>query len=349
MIKRRRTRQVKIGRVKIGGKSPISVQSMAKVPTGDVKAVLAQIKALDKAGCEIVRLAVKNKEDALSLGKIVKRSSLPIVADIHFDYRLATEAIYQGVQAIRLNPGNIYRLPQVEEVIKKARKARIPIRVGVNSGSLRGSPGLKDEAGAMVKSALDYIKHFERLKFYDIIVSLKAADVYTTIAAYRKIAALCDYPLHLGVTATGAQEDGIIKSSVGIGSLLSEGIGDTIRVSLTTDPAYEVEAARSILQSLGLRSFGPEVISCPTCGRCEADIERVVGDLKRRLKASGSGLKSKRGTIAVMGCEVNGPGEARQADLGIAAGKGCGVLFKKGKIIKKVKAKDFTKEILKNI
>ncbi len=344
-MKRRKTRQVSIGSVKIGKDAPISIQSMAKTATKDVKATACEIKSLKNAGCEIVRLAVKNDQDVSALGRIKKITKIPIVADIHFDHRLALSSINQGVDAIRLNPGNIYKRQQVKEIINRAKKARIPIRIGANSGSLRIKRKGSSESDLMVKSVMDYIKYFEEERFYDIIISLKSSDVLSTISAYRKMAVLCDYPFHLGVTATGVKEDGIIKSAIGIGSLLSEGIGDTIRVSLTADPVMEVDMAKSILQSLGLRKFGPDVISCPTCGRCQVDIEKIVGNIKEILQHK----RVKPVTIAVMGCEVNGPGEAKHADVGIAAGRGCGILFKKGKVIKKIKEKDFGKEILTSL
>ncbi len=349
-MKRRKTRRVKIGNVKIGGDTPISIQSMAKTPTKDVKATACEIKSLKRSGCEIVRLAVKNDQDVSALGKIKKSVKMPIVADIHFDHRLALSSISQGVDAIRLNPGNIYKRSQIKGIIKKAQKARIPIRIGANSGSLRIKRKGSSDSDLMVKSVLDYIKHFEEERFYDIIISLKSSDVLSTISAYRKMAVICNYPFHLGVTATGVKEDGMIKSAIGIGSLLSEGIGDTIRVSLTADPVMEVDLAKSILQSLGLRKFGPDVISCPTCGRCQVDVEKIVNNVKAELSAISYQPSAKKTfTVAIMGCEVNGPGEAKHADVGIAAGKGCGILFKKGKIVKKINEKDFVKEIKKEL
>ncbi|MDB4349486.1 flavodoxin-dependent (E)-4-hydroxy-3-methylbut-2-enyl-diphosphate synthase [Omnitrophica bacterium] len=348
--KRRKTRLVKIGNVKIGAGNPVSIQSMAKTRTQDVRKTIDEIKRLQDAGCQIARVAVKEREDASALGEIKKGIRIPLVADIHFDHRLALASIDQRVDAVRLNPGNVYKEAQVKEVAQKAKKAKIPIRIGVNSGSLRMKRRGLSEDALMVKSASDYIKHFEESGFYDIIISLKSADVSSTISAYRKMAAACDYPLHLGVTATGIQEDGIIKSAIGIGSLLSEGIGDTIRVSLTAEAVFEVEVAKSILQSLGLGCFGPEVISCPTCGRCQVDIEGIVKDLKYRLQTSDFRLQTKKPVkIAVMGCEVNGPGEAREAHIGVAAGKKSGILFRKGKIVKRVRERNFAKEILKNI
>lgn len=349
-IKRRKAVQVKIGKVRIGSGNPISIQSMTKTRTRDTVRTIKEIRSLEKAGCEIIRVAVKNNEDALSIRDIKKRINIPLVADIHFDYKLALVSIDSGADAVRLNPGNINKEEHIVEVLKRAKKARIPIRIGVNSGSIKKRPKGLSEPDALVREALGYIKSFEKHKFYDIIISLKSSDVLSTIYAYKKMAGLSDYPFHIGVTATGVKEDGIIKSAIGIGSLLLEGIGDTVRVSLTSDPVHEVEAARSILQSLGLRNFGPEVISCPTCGRCQVDIEKIVKDVKGKIRSRNRLLPGReRKTIAIMGCEVNGPGEAKEAYVGIAAGKGAGMLFKKGKIVKRVKSKDFTKELLRNI
>lgn len=345
-VTRRRTRQVRIGKVKIGNGAPISIQSMVKTKTKGVQATIDEIKGLQKLGCQIIRVAVKESQEVPALGRIKKNIKIPLVADIHFNYRLALGAIDQGVDAIRLNPGNIFKQKEIKEIIEKAKGVNIPIRIGVNSGSLRIKNKNRSEDELMVRSAMDYIKYFESSDFHDIIISLKSSDVLSAISAYRKMAGLCDYPFHLGITATGLKEEGAIKSAIGIGSLLSEGIGDTIRVSLTADSSVEVEAAKLILQSLKLRNFGPEIISCPTCGRCQVDLEDIVKKLKDRLSAKDYPLKAKDPiTIAVMGCEVNGPGEAKDAHIGIAAGKGSGVLFKKGKIVKKVKERDFVKEI----
>jgi len=330
--KRRKTRQLRIGKVKIGGAAPISIQSMAKTATSNVSDTVSEINKLQKAGCEIVRLAIKDKLSARSLPKIKRATRLPIVADIHFNYKLALLAIENGADAIRLNPGNIKKKTYITEILSAAKKKKIPIRIGVNSGSLR-SPD------AMVKNVLGYLKIFEEKNFRDIIVSLKSSDVGDTVEANRKIAGLCDYPIHLGVTAAGLPREGMIKSAMGIGSLLLDGIGDTIRVSLTEDPSEEVEVAKSILQSLGLRRSGVEFISCPTCGRCQVNLIKVVNELQSKITVR------RPYKIAVMGCEVNGPGEAREADIGIAAGKSSGVLFKKGKIIRRIKEKDFVKEI----
>lgn len=349
-IKRRKTRQIIVGGVKIGGSAPVSIQSMAKTDTRDVKRTASQIKQLEKAGCQIVRVAVKDTEAVGALARIKKMINLPLVADIHFDYRLALLAMQNGADKIRLNPGNIAKPQEINAVINMAKSRRIPIRIGVNSGS---APASCSGAEGMVKLAMGYIKLFENLKFNDIIISLKASDVATTVSAYRQIASLCDYPLHLGITAAGLPEDAKIRSAVGVGALLLDGIGDTIRVSLTGDPVEEVIAAKQILEAAGVRSFGPQVISCPMCGRCQVDLVRIVEKLKRRLDASYVGRRTldvgRRIKIAVMGCEVNGPGEAKDADIGIAAGKRSGMLFKKGKPVRKVAEKDFVKALLEEI
>ena len=357
MIKRRRSRIIKIGRVPIGGNKPIAVQSMTKTHTRDVSGTLRQIKELEASGCEIVRLSVADLEDAAAIKKIKPFSRLPLVADIHFDFRLALAAIDNGIDKVRLNPGNIYKREEVREVARAAKAARIPIRVGVNSGSLKGYRRLpagrrQDISSSMVKSAMGYIKMLEGFGFFDIVVSLKASDIFDTIEAYRKMAAVCDYPFHLGVTATGLAAQGIIKSAISIGVLLSRGIGDTIRVSLTGSPQEEVKASRAILQAMGLRNFAPEIISCPTCGRCQVDLIKIVKDLEVKLSTSSYGgdqpttLPQK---VAVMGCMVNGPGEARAADIGIAFGKKEGLLFKKGRPVRKIAANECVRQLLKTI
>ena len=355
-MERKITRQIKVGRVKIGGNAPISIQSMTKVDTSDVKSVVAQIKKLEGAGCEIIRVAVKDLDDSKAIKDIKKKIKIPIVCDIHFNYKLALATIKYGADKIRLNPGNIGKRQEIEQVVRCAKKAGIPIRIGLNSGSVfaRLSKNITkhevDLSSALVGSALAYVKIFEELNFRDIIISLKASDVATTVEAYSKISKLCDYPLHLGVTASGSYDNGIVKSSVGIGALLLDGIGDTVRVSLTADPVEEVIAAKRILSSLGLRKFGPEVISCPTCGRCQVDLSGIVKELESKLITYNLKLKTgKQIKIAVMGCEVNGPGEAREADVGIAFGKGSGMLFKKGKVLKKVTIKNAVKELLRQL
>ncbi|MDP2929132.1 MAG: flavodoxin-dependent (E)-4-hydroxy-3-methylbut-2-enyl-diphosphate synthase [Candidatus Omnitrophota bacterium] len=337
MIIRKKTKQIKVGGVKIGSGAPVSIQSMTKVETANVRAVVSQIKSLDGAGCDIVRVAVKTIKDAEAIIDIKRRIKIPIVCDIHFDYRLALECINSGADKIRLNPGNIGKREDIERIVKAAKKRGIPIRIGVNSGSTSID---------FVKSALNYIKLFEELDFRDIIISLKASDVVKTVEAYRRMAALSDYPLHLGVTASGPYDSGIVKSSIGIGALLLDGIGDTIRVSLTADPVEEVAAAKRILSSLNLRKFGPEIISCPTCGRCQVDLISIVNKVDNAVRCTQYAVRKKPLTIAIMGCEVNGPGEAREADIGIAFGKSIGMLFKKGKIVKKVSSKNAVKELL---
>jgi (E)-4-hydroxy-3-methylbut-2-enyl-diphosphate synthase len=349
-IKRIKKRVVKIGNIRIGGNNPVAIQSMAKTETSDIEKTVSQIQGLQNVGCEIVRLAVKDIADAKALRKIKRRVRIPVVADIHFDWRLAMTAIENGVDKVRLNPGNIFRKAEIAEIVSAAKLARIPIRVGVNSGSVRGGQVSVDR---MVRSGRDYIKTLEGLKFRDIVVSLKASNVPDTIEAYRKMSKLCDYPLHLGVTATGAPFKGTIKSSIAIGALLSEGIGDTIRVSLTDNPQREVLAAKAILESLELRRFGPQIISCPTCGRCEVDLVRIVEKLENSLarypvqqanRQTGKPIK-----IAIMGCVVNGPGEAKEADIGIAFGKKEGLVFKGGRAIRKVSNSSCIDYLLKEI
>lgn len=356
MIKRKKTRSVKIGKLKVGGSAPISVQSMTKTETSDVKATVFQIKRLEASGCEIIRVAVKNISDADAVKEIKKKIRIPLVCDIHFDYRLALRCIESGADKIRLNPGNIRKEEDIRKVVKRAKSAGIPIRIGVNSGSVASGPRVKAQepgkkiSSELVDSAMRYIKLFEEMDFRDIIISLKASDVAATVKAYRKISGLCDYPLHLGITASGPYDSGIVKSSIGIGALLLDGIGDTIRVSLTADPVDEVIAGKRILSALKLRNFGPEIISCPTCGRCQVDLGSIVKNLEEKLSVFSYQPLAKRSvTIAVMGCEVNGPGEAREADIGIAAGKDSGILFVKGRIVRKVKEKDFIKELLREL
>lgn len=342
---RRKTVQVRIGNVKIGGSAPVSIQSMTKTDTKDVKATVAQIKRLQNLGCEIVRLAVKDIPSARAIRQIKPKVKIPIIADIHFDYKLALESIAAGCDSVRINPGNTKNKSGILQIITACKKKRIPIRIGVNSGS-----SSTQTPQGLVNLAKKTIKLFEKEKFYDIIISLKASDVYTTISAYRNMAGQCRYPFELGVTAAGTGYTGIIKSAVGIGTLLAEGIGDTIRVSLTAEPEEEVIAAKYILQSLGLRKFYPDIISCPTCGRCQVDLQKILGEFNNKINASRTTLHTSRNKkIALMGCEVNGPGEAKEADIGIAFGRNSGLLIKNGKIIKKVSAKDSIKELFKLI
>ncbi len=347
-MKRRVSRVIKIGSVEIGGNNPVAIQSMAKAKTSDARRVIPQIRGLEAAGCEIIRVAVKDIDDARAIARIKEDIGIPLVADIHFDHRLALAAISAGADKIRLNPGNIFKPASVKQVVCAAADAGIPIRVGLNSGSVRGSG---DPVKLMVAAALSYVRQLERYKFNDIVLSLKANDAAGTIAAYRAIAPQCDYPLHLGVTATGAPFEGMIKSCVALGSLLIDGIGDTIRISLTDKPQEEVRVAKALLASLGLRNFGPSIISCPTCGRCEVGLVGIVKDLEKKLApmAGKPGQRAKPLTVAVMGCVVNGPGEARHADIGIAFGKGTGLLFKKGKPVRKVAADKSVKTLLREI
>lgn len=334
MIKRKQTRQISIGNVKIGGGAPISVQSMTNTKTTDTAATVAQIKALEKAGCDIVRLAVPDMAAAENIANIKKQVNVPLVADIHFDYRLALKAIEQGIDALRINPGNIGDEDRVKAVVEAAKTKHIPIRIGVNAGSLDKkllAKYGKVTAQALVESAMEHVHILEKLDFHDIKISLKAHDVPLTLDAYRLMSETVDYPLHLGITEAGTVNTGIIKSAVGIGALLAEGIGDTFRISLTGDPVNEVKVANEILKALGLKEYGPTLISCPTCGRCNIDLPSIAAQVEKRLENVQKPVK-----VAVMGCVVNGPGEARDADIGIAGGKGEGLVFRKGEIIGKV-------------
>jgi (E)-4-hydroxy-3-methylbut-2-enyl-diphosphate synthase len=331
----RKTKTVFIGGVPIGGGNPVIVQSMTKTETADVKSTVKQIKSLEALGCEIIRLAVPYKKDVEALSKIKRSISIPMIADIHFDWRLALGAIKEGVDGLRINPGNIGALWKIKEVVSAAKDKGIPIRIGVNAGSLErellkkyGHPTPE----ALVESAGRHIQILEDLDFTDIKVSLKASDVLRTIEAYRLFSGQYEYPLHVGISEAGPPSKGIIKSSVGLGILLHEGIGDTIRVSLTAAPEEEVRVAYGILRSLGLRKRGVDIVSCPTCGRCKIDLRGLVGKVEEKLQGINKPI-----TVAVMGCVVNGPGEAREADFGIAGGKNRGILFKKGQIVKTVK------------
>lgn len=353
MIKRRRTRTVTVGKVRIGSGHDVSIQSMTKTETADVAATVRQVLELEKAGCEIVRVAVKTLEDARAIRDVRRDISVPLVADIHFDANLAIEAVKSGADKIRINPGNVRDKKDIDRVISAVSAKGIPLRLGVNSGSLEEmSRSKKDPAGAMVGALLRYMEHFRKKRFHDIVISLKASDVPTTVEAYRLMAGECDHPFHLGVTAAGLPEEGIVRSSVGIGALLLDGIGDTVRVSLTGDPVLEISAAKRILSAVGTRKFGTEIIACPTCGRCQVDLVSIVKELEEELQRMTSHEKRKTRApllIAVMGCEVNGPGEARQADIGIAFGKDKGAIFSSGKIIKTVKTKDAVSELVKMI
>jgi (E)-4-hydroxy-3-methylbut-2-enyl-diphosphate synthase len=333
-ITRKKTRPVILGTVQVGGAAPIAVQSMTNTPTQDVAATVNQIQRLTQAGCEIARVAVSDEEAARAIAAIKKRITIPLVADIHFDYRLALAAGRAGADGLRINPGNIGGNRKVRQVVALAKELKLPIRIGVNAGSLEKE--LLDRYGgptpeAMVASAKAHIQILEDLDFHAIKISLKASDVPRTVEAYRRMAAVCDYPLHIGVTEAGGLYPGITKSALGIGMLLAEGIGDTLRVSLTRDPVEEVRVGFEILRALNIRRRGPEIISCPTCGRCGVDLFTVAETVERELLTCTLPIK-----IAIMGCVVNGPGEAREADLGIAGGKGLGLLFRKGEVIRKV-------------
>lgn len=333
MIKRRKSKEISIGNVKIGNNNPISVQSMCNTDTRDIEATTHQIKELADAGCELVRLAVLNKDAAEAIKELVKISPVPLIADIHFDYRLAIQCINNGISALRLNPGNIGKRENVEKVVTLAKQQNIPIRIGVNAGSLEKD--LLDKNiplhEKMVESAMKHIQILEDLDFDKIKVSLKSSDVLTTIEAYRLMAQKVEYPLHLGVTEAGTLKGGLIKSSVGLGTLLAEGIGDTIRVSLTENPVEEVFAGYEILKSLKLRQRGVNFVSCPTCGRTQIDLIGLAKKVEARFKNLDKNI-----TIATMGCVVNGPGEARHADFGIAGGINEGYVFKKGEIVARV-------------
>lgn len=345
--KRRPTRQIHIGKVAIGGGAPISVQSMTNTKTTDTEATVAQIRALQAAGCDIVRLAVPDMEAAKNLGNILRQVTVPLVADIHFDYKLALEAIHQGIHALRLNPGNIGGEEKVRAVVEAAKEAGIPIRIGVNAGSL-DKKILKKYGGvtpeALVESAMEHVRILEALDFHDMKISLKAHDVPLTIAAYRLMSQTVDYPLHLGITEAGTVNTGIIKSAVGIGALLAEGIGDTFRISLTGDPVVEVRVANEILKSLGLKEYGPTLVACPTCGRTSIDLSAIAAQVEEKLRDIEEPIE-----VAVMGCVVNGPGEARGADVGIAGGNGEGLIFRKGEIVRKVPEADLVNELFQEI
>ena len=330
---RRMTREIRVGDVAIGAGAPISVQSMTNTFTEDVQATIDQIHRLENAGCEIVRLAIPNEAAAEALSAVKSGVSIPIIADIHFDYRLAIAAARFGADALRINPGNIGGRRRIQAVVDCARGHGIPIRIGVNSGSLEKDLIEKHRGAtvdAMVESALRHISVLESMNFDAIKVSIKTSDVGRTVAAYRRLSQLTDYPLHLGVTEAGTLYSGIVKSALGIGMLLSEGIGDTLRVSLTRDPVEEVRVGYEILKALNIRRRGPEIISCPTCGRCRIDLFGIVEQVEKALENYRIPIK-----IAIMGCVVNGPGEAREADIGIAGGDGIGILFKKGRVVEK--------------
>ena len=345
----RNSRQIELGGLKVGGGAPVTVQSMTKTDTRDIPATVAQIKSLEKAGCDIVRLAVPDMDAAKSLGEIIKQTNIPIVSDIHFDYKLALEAVNQGVDGMRINPGNIGAKYRIKAVVDAVKDRGIPIRIGVNSGSLEkdilkkhGSPTPE----ALAESAFRHVEILEDLDFRDIKISVKSTDVKKMIASYRLLAERCEYPLHLGVTEAGTYEMGTIKSSIGIGTLLAEGIGDTIRVSLTGDPVDEIAVGFNILRSLGLRRNGIELISCPGCGRLEIDLMKLVKDVEDRI----TNIELPRPIkVAILGCVVNGPGEASEADIGIAGGRGKGMLYKDGKLVRSFKEHQIVDELVKEL
>ncbi len=344
---RKKTNIVNVGGVAIGGNNPISIQSMCNTDTRDVKATIAQIHALERVGCELIRVAIPDMAAAEAVSAIKNEISIPLVGDIHFDYRLALTAMERGIDKIRINPGNIGNEEHTKAVVAMAKAKKIPLRIGVNNGSLE--PQIIQKYGGntpegLVESAMAHIKILEKYDFYDTIVSLKASDILYTLKAYRLLAEQVSYPLHIGITEAGTQFGGTIKSSVGIGILLSEGLGDTLRVSLTANPVEEVRVAKEILKSLGLRNFGVTLVSCPTCGRTEVDLIPIATAVEEHCNSLKKNIK-----VAVMGCAVNGPGEARDADIGIACGKGEGLLFKKGEIVMKLKEDELLSALLREI
>jgi (E)-4-hydroxy-3-methylbut-2-enyl-diphosphate synthase len=334
-MERKKTMPIRIGKITVGGDAPVSVQSMTNTKTDDIEATVAQIDRLAAVGCDLVRLAVPDLPAAHAIEKIKQKTDIPLIADIHFDYRLAVAAMERGVDGLRINPGNIGEKDKVLAVVREAKKRRVPIRIGVNAGSLDqkivARYGGHPTPEAMVASALEHIAVLEELEFFDIKISLKANDVPMTVRAYQLMSDAVKYPLHLGITEAGTVTSGVIKSAVGIGALLAQGIGDTIRVSLTGDPVEEVRVANEILKALGLKEYGPTLVSCPTCGRCNIQLAQIAAQVESKLVHVKKPIK-----VAVMGCVVNGPGEAKEADVGIAGGKGFGIVFKKGEIVRRV-------------
>ncbi len=347
MIERRESKKVKVGNIFIGGNSPVSVQSMLNAKAHDIENNVRQAIALEKAGCEIIRVAVPDLEAVKTVAALKENISVPIVADIHFNYKIALECVEAGVDKVRINPGNIGDDANVKAVAEKCRSNGVPIRIGVNSGSVEkhilakyGAP----TAQAMAESAMYHVRLLERFDFDDIVISIKSSDVPTMIKAYKEVGAMCRYPLHLGVTEAGTKRMGMLKSAVGIGSLLTDGIGDTIRVSLTADPTQEVYAGLDILKAAGLRNDTPTLVSCPTCGRTKIDLISLAQEVEEKLRSVKKPIK-----VAVMGCVVNGPGEAREADVGIAGGDGCGLVFSHGEILRKVREDELVSELMKEI
>lgn len=346
-IPRCKTRQIRVGSVTVGGDAPIRIQSMCTTPTHDVGATVDQIQKLTEAGCEIVRVACPKEEDARSLGKIRSRIQIPLVADIHFHYKLALIALDEGIDKLRLNPGNIGSRDRIEEVVKKAKAQRVPIRIGVNAGSLEKDLLKKyghSTPEALVESAKRHVSILEGLDFHDMVISLKASDVPAMIAAYRLASKTFDYPLHLGVTEAGTLLHGSVYNAIGIGTLLQEGIGDTLRISLTADPLEEVKVARFILEALGIRILGPRVVSCPSCGRAEVDVFKLAGEVEERAMKLKDPL-----TISVLGCAVNGPGEAHESDFGITGGRDKGMIYIGGREHRVVDEAKLVDELFKEI
>jgi len=346
-LERKITKEVKIGNIKIGGRNAVAIQSMCNTDTRNVQQTCMQIKELENVGCEIIRVAVPDMVAAESIKEIKKNINIPLIADIHFDYRLALKSIENGVDKLRINPGNIGNEERIKAVVDAAKEKNIPIRIGVNSGSLEKD--ILQKYGevtpeGLVESALRHVHILEKYNFNNIVVSIKASNVPFTIQAYNILSQKIDYPLHLGITEAGTVWSGSIKSAVGIGAILAMGIGDTIRVSLTGNPVEEVKVAKEILKSMEIRKFGVNFVSCPTCGRTEIDLIDIASKVEEECKKLNKDIK-----VAVMGCAVNGPGEAREADIGIAGGKGYGIIFKKGKIIKKVPEKELIKQLMSEI
>lgn len=348
MIDRKKTRGIHVGSVAIGNHAPVSIQSMITTDPVEVERSISEINRLATAGCDLVRVAVPSEASARAIKQIKERAMIPVIADIHFDYRLALLAMEAGVDGLRINPGNIGSRDNVVKVVEKAKEHKVPIRIGINAGSLPKhileAYGGHPTAEGMVEAALEHIRILEEMEYYDMKVSIKATDVPLMMAAYRKLSETVDYPLHLGVTEAGTIKQGTVKSSIGIGGLLSEGIGDTMRVSLTGDPIHEVEVAKMILSALELRSFGATMISCPTCGRCRVNLFNMAETVEKRLESVKEPIK-----VAVMGCVVNGPGEAREADFGIAGGDGQGIVFRKGEIVKSVREDELVDALFEEI
>ncbi len=347
LYNRKKTKEVKIGNRIIGGHNPILIQSMTNTPTKDTEKTISQILELEKAGCEIVRVTVPDMDSAVAIEKIKNSINIPLVADIHFDYKLALAVMERGIDKVRINPGNIGNMEKITQVTNMAKEKNISIRIGVNSGSLEKEIVEKYKGvtpQGIVESAMNHVKILENLDFENIVVSLKASSVPFSLETYKLASEMCSYPLHVGITESGTIGTGSIKSAVGIGAILSQGIGDTIRVSLTGDPVEEIKCGKNILKSLELRTFGPTIISCPTCGRTEIDLISIANEVEKRCKDMKKNIK-----IAVMGCVVNGPGEAKGCDIGIAGGNGVGIIFKDGEVLKKVKENELLESLMAEV